>query len=147
MPWLHESVKAEVIAAIRLRYTLMPYLWNLFERAQSHHEPIIRPTFYNFPDDEACFADSDDFMLGDALLVAPVVTQGASSREVYLPHGPAAWLDFHSGKRMIPGQRHTVEAPLHLLPLFAPSGASIPVAESRGNNRHDDPVNRVLQFS
>ena len=147
VPWLHESVKAEVIAAIRLRYTLMPYLWNLFERAQSHHEPIIRPTFYNFPDDEACFADSDDFMLGDALLVAPVVTQGASSREVYLPHGPAAWLDFHSGKRMIPGQRHTVEAPLHLLPLFAPSGASIPVAESRGNNRHDDPVNRVLQFS
>ena len=76
VPWLHASVKAEVIAALRLRYTLMPYLWSLFERAHSHHEPILRPTFYNFPDDEACFADSDDFMLGDALLVAPVVHAG-----------------------------------------------------------------------
>src|SRR5206468_6296747 len=116
VPWLHPAVTADVAAAIRLRYTLLPYLWSLFERAHSLHQPIIRPTFYDFPDDAQCFADCDDFMLGDALLVAPVVQPGATTRTVYLPKGPAGWFDFHTGARMQSGQLHTVPAPLSTLP-------------------------------
>ncbi|MEO8119930.1 MAG: TIM-barrel domain-containing protein, partial [Rhodoferax sp.] len=148
VPWLHPAVTADVAAAIRLRYTLMPYLWSLFERARSLHQPIIRPTFYDFPDDAQCFADSDDFMLGDALLVAPVVQAGATSRSVYLPQGPQAWFDFHTGARFEAGQVHTVAAPLSTLPLFARFGASIPVAAGvAGHHRHDDPVSGVRSFS
>jgi len=120
---------------------LMPYLWSLFERASSDHTPIIRPTFYDFPDDERCFADCDDFMLGPALLVAPVVEQGAMDRSVYLPEGPQAWFDFHTGQRYAAGQIHTVAAPWSVLPLFARAGASIPLAAARaGRRRHDDAV-------
>lgn len=148
VPWLHPAVTADVAAAIRLRYTLMPYLWSLFERAHSLHQPIIRPTFYDFPDDVQCFADSDDFMLGDALLVAPVVHAGATSRSVYLPKGPEAWFDFHTGARFEAGQVHTVAAPLSALPLFARFGASIPVAAGvAGRHHHDDPVSGVRSFS
>ncbi len=148
LPWMHASVKAEVIAAITLRYTLMPYLWSLFERASSHHEPIIRPTFYNYPQDDACYADSDDFMLGSALLVAPVVTQGDTSRRVYLPAGPAKWYDFYTQEALAAGQWHTVAAPLSRLPLFAPSGAAIPLAErSAGVPKFDDAVTRTLRFA
>jgi alpha-glucosidase len=147
LPWMHESVKAEVIAAIRLRYSLMPYLWSLFERAHAQHEPILRPTFYNYPDDEQCYADCDDFMLGDALLVAPVVNPGATTRQVYLPQGPAAWFDFYTGEQFAAGAAHTVAAPLARLPLFAPSGASIPVAvREQGSPRHDDPVTATRNF-
>ena len=148
VPWLHASVKAEVIAALRLRYTLMPYLWSLFERAHSHHEPILRPTFYNFPDDEACFADSDDFMLGPDLLVAPVVSAGAVTRQVYMPLGPAAWFDFHTGERFAAGQWHTVAAPLAALPLFVRAGARIPLAEVPAGTvaRFDDPVSSWREF-
>ena len=128
VPWLHPEVTHHVAAAIRLRYTLMPYLWSLFERAHTHHEPIIRPTFYDFPDDEQCFADCDDFMLGDALLVAPVVEQGATTRRVYLPQGPQAWFDFASGERFAAGQVHEVDAPLGTLPLFARFGSDIGAA-------------------
>ena len=128
LPWMHESVKTEVIAAIRLRYRLMPYLWSLFERAHQNHEPIIRPTFYNFPDDEPCFSDCDDFMLGDALLVAPVVSQGANTRSVYLPQGTDHWVDFYSGQKFAAGKWHTVPAPLSTLPLFVRSGVSLPLA-------------------
>jgi alpha-glucosidase len=147
LPWMHASVKNEVVAAIRLRYLLMPYLWSLFERAQSLHEPIIRPTFYNYPDDEQCYADCDDFMLGDALLSAPVVSPGVVNRQVYLPLGPAAWFDFYTGERFAAGAWHTVAAPLSTLPLFAPAGAAIPLAErAQGVARHDDPVTGTRRF-
>ena len=126
LPWMHESVKAEVIAAIRLRYTLMPYLHSLFVRAHALHEPIIRPTFYNFPDDEACFDDADAFMLGDALLVAPVVTQGALTKRFYLPGAGQTWLDFYTREPLAGGQWHTVAAPLSTLPLYIQSGATLP---------------------
>ncbi len=147
VPWMHPSVKADVIAAIKLRYRLMPYLWSLFERARSHHEPIIRPTFYSFPDDTNCLADCDDFMLGDALLVAPVVEQGALTRRVYLPAGPANWIGFRSGEHFAAGQWHTVAAPLSSLPIFVRSGSSIPLAErAQGVPRHDDPVTVTRKF-
>ncbi len=147
VPWLHPQVSAHVAAAIRLRYTLLPYLWSLFERASTRHEPIIRPTFYDFPDDERCYEDSDDFMLGADLLVAPVVTQGASTRGVYLPAGVPAWFDFHTGRRLAAGQVHTVDAPWSVLPLFARAGAAIPLAGADGRRqRHDDPVRETRRF-
>jgi alpha-glucosidase len=147
VPWRHPSVTADVAAAIRLRYTLMPYLWSLFERAHQLHQPIIRPTFYDFPDDANCFADCDDFMLGDALLVAPVVQASATTRDVYLPVGPAAWFDFHTRERYDAGRIHTVAAPLYSLPLFARAGAEIPVARgTAGQQWHDDPVSELLRF-
>ncbi len=150
VPWLHPSVTQHVAAAIKLRYTLMPYLWSLFERAAQQHEPIIRPTFYDFPDDENCLADCDDFMLGSALLVAPVVREGSTSRTVYLPggpNGPSAWFDFHTGQRFESGQTHAITAPLGTLPLFARAGASIPIAAAiAGRHRHDDPVSETRSF-
>jgi alpha-glucosidase len=86
-------------------------------------------------------------MLGDALLVAPVLEAGASQRTVYLPKGPAAWYDFASGQRFEAGSAHTVPAPLGTLPLFARSGATIPVAErAHGRARHDDPVTGFRRF-
>ncbi len=146
-PWLHPEVTPDVLAAIRLRYSLMPYLWSLFERAHTLHQPIIRPTFYDFPDDAQCFADCDDFMLGDALLVAPVVECGASSRSVYLPAGPSAWFDFATGKRFEAGRVHSIPAPLSALPLFAKAGAVIPVSKAVGlRPHHDDPVSEVRRF-
>ncbi len=120
VPWMHPEVTKDVIAAIELRYKLMPYLLECFERASSHHEPIIRPTFYDFPNDEECFKDSDDFMLGSQYLVAPVVEEGARTRRVYLPRLPAGqvWHGFESGEVFVAGQYHTVNAPLAKLPLF-----------------------------
>ncbi len=147
VPWLHPQVTPHVAAAIGLRYTLMPYLWSLFERASGHGEPIIRPTFYDFPEDERCYADCDDFMLGKELLVAPVVEQGATRRAVYLPAGPQAWYDFFTGQRYAAGQVHTIDAPWSVLPLFARHGAAVAVAASAsGRARHDDATHALRAF-
>jgi alpha-glucosidase len=147
VPWLHPEVTQHVVAAIRLRYALMPYIWSLFERASANHEPIIRPMFYDFPDDANCYADCDDFMLGRELLIAPVLSAGTNTRNVYLPNGPTAWFDFHTGQRYEAGEMHTIAAPLSTLPIFARSGAEIPVSAPVGlRARHDDPVSKVSRF-
>jgi alpha-glucosidase len=147
VPWLHPDMTVHVAAAIRLRYQLLPYLWSLFEKARTLHQPIIRPTFYDFPDDEACYADSDDFMLGHGLLVAPVVEPGALSRRVYLPSGPPAWFDFYTGVRYASGLEHVVQAGLGDLPLFARAGAAIALATSGARlPAHDDPTAEIRRF-
>ena len=144
VPWLHPAVTPLVNAAIRLRYRLLPTLWRLFERARDHGEPIIRPTFYVFPDDEACYADSDDFMLGDDLLVAPVVVRGATTRRIALPAGSKGWIDFSSGTLHPGGTTIDVAAPLAHLPLFVRAGARLLLAEPTGAvPTHDDPVREV----
>lgn len=150
LPWMHPEVTAAVTQAIRLRYRLMPYLWQCFEAASQKHEPIIRPTFFNFPNDARCLQDCDDFMLGDALLVAPVVAQGATQRRVYLPQLPPGehWFDFYTRAPLAAGTEHLVNAPLNHLPLFARSGAQIPVANAPAGvlPRFDDPVSETLAF-
>jgi alpha-glucosidase len=150
VPWMHPSVTDGVRAAIELRYRLMPYLWACFEAASQEAVPIIRPTFYNFPDDERCLQDCDDFMLGPALLVAPVVQAGVTTREVYLPALPdgADWVDFYTRERLTSGQHHRVAADWNHLPLFVVSGSAIPLASPRPGSvaRHDDPVVEVLRF-
>jgi alpha-glucosidase len=147
VPWMHAEVTPQVASAIRLRYRLMPYLWSLFEKAASAHQPIIRPTFFNFPDDEQTYADCDDFMLGDALLVAPVVQMGERTRSVYLPAGPRAWINFHNGDTLVAGQHHKVPAGLETLPLFVPEGSVIAMSEPVNGVFHvDNPVSELRRF-
>jgi len=147
VPWMHAEVTPHVADAIRLRYRLMPYIWSLFERAAQAHEPIIRPTFYDFPDDEACYADCDDFMLGASIMAAPVVHAGERSRAVYLPAGPSGWFSFHTGETLAAGQTHTVDAGLGTLPLFVRAGSAIPLAEAVNGRYHvDNPVTETRRF-
>ena len=150
LPWMHDSVTDDIRAALNLRYQLMPYLWACFERACQFHQPIIRPTFFNFPHDEGCFTDCDDFMLGDDMLVAPVVEKGAQTRAIYLPKLPdgGQWVDFYDRSVHHGGQVVTRPAPIGRLPLMVRQGARIPVAVPPTGQvpRHDDPVTDVLEF-
>ena len=150
LPWMHPSVTPAVKRAIELRYRLIPYMWSLFERASHHHEPIIRPTFYDFPEDTQCLQDCDEFMLGRELLVAPVVEAGATTRRLYLPAlgGRGRWFDFETGQAYASGQWHEVAAPLERLPLFAREGAAIACAQPAPGQpaRHDDPVGEIRRF-
>lgn len=150
LPWMHAQVADAVTQTINLRYRLMPYLWACMQTACKVHVPVIRPTFFNFPDDDVCLQDCDDFMLGEDLLVAPVVAQGALRREVYLPRLPAGqtWFDFEHRMPFESGRTHVVDAPLEHLPLFARQGARIALAAPRPGQvaRCDDPVTEVREF-
>jgi alpha-glucosidase len=150
LPWMHDSVTAHVLSALRLRYHLLPYLWSLFERASTRHEPIIRPTFYVFPEDLQCYEDCDDFMLGDAMLIAPVVEEGARTRTLYLPKldGEGKWFDFFTRESFEGGHTRTIPAALEKLPIFVRSGAEIPTAQVSSHTRPSDdaPIAQILTF-
>jgi alpha-glucosidase len=117
-PWMHEEATPAVRELIKFRYRLMPYLYDLAFRYRSDFEPMMRPTFYDFPDDPKTFEENDEMMLGPSLLVAPVVEPGQTARTIYLPCG-ADWQEFWSGDRFAGGTTVTRNAPLNRPVLFA----------------------------
>jgi alpha-glucosidase len=111
--------------AIRRRYRLLPYIYNLFRLAARDGTPIIRPLFWEFPADEHAYAIDDQFLLGPSLLVAPVLKPGATARAVYLPAGD--WYDYRSRQRHTGGRYLGVDAPLEVIPVFVRAGTILPV--------------------
>ena len=121
---------------LRLRYSLLPYLYTLAWEASRSGAPILRPLLYEFPGDAACrnpaTADSQ-LMLGPHLLAAPVLAPGERARAVYLP--PADyWEDWWSGRRLAGGRQIEAEAPLERLPLYVRAGAALPLSDPARNS-------------
>jgi alpha-glucosidase len=125
-PWMHPKATHFVRDLIKLRYRLIPYLYFLLWQYHHDYEPMIRPTFYDFPHDPRCWLDGDEMMVGRALLAAPVVEPGLVDREVYLPLG-TRWYDFWSGEVFEGGQTVNSPAPWNQPVLFAREGCAIPV--------------------
>jgi myogenesis-regulating glycosidase len=117
-PWHFDEETVRLCReASALHTKFSPYIIKLANAAPRTGEPILRPLWYNFPGDQTAQAITDQYMVGDALLVAPVLEKGARSRKVYLPEG--RWRDYRSGK-VFEGDRtlRDYPAPLDTLPLF-----------------------------
>lgn len=126
-PWMYPEVTPQVRELIRLRYRLMPYLYDLVWRYHSAYEPIIRPTYHDFPEDARCLEENDDMLVGANLLVASVVEPGQAARRVWLP-GSGGWYEVHTARHLDAGQWVMLEAPLDgPPPLLARGGCAIPL--------------------
>jgi alpha-glucosidase len=86
-PWMYLEVTPLIRELIKFRFRLIPYLYDMLWRYHRDYEPMIRPTFFDFPDDPHCWLENDDVMVGVSLLAAPVVEPATLDREVYLPSG------------------------------------------------------------
>ncbi|MCK4259218.1 MAG: glycoside hydrolase family 31 protein [Halanaerobiales bacterium] len=126
-PWSYGQ-KIENIAKeyISLRYRLMPYFYNLFYRASKLGDPVMRPMVLEYQNDEKVHNLNDQFMLGEALLIAPVIQPGKDCRGVYLPEGE--WYDFHTDEKYLGGKSILADAPLSKMPIFVKAGSFIPMA-------------------
>jgi len=146
-PWLHPGATPIIRDWIRFRYRMLPYLYTLYWRAARVGEPMLRPRFIDFPDDPRAFDDTDDYHAGPNLLVASVVEPGARERAVYLPVGPADWMDFWTGARHRAGTTIVAEAPLTHIPLFVPAGGILPMTDTSDmSRRHDEPSRALRVF-
>ncbi len=118
----------------REHHDLIPYIRSLVYSSTQNGMPAMRMMPLAFPDDPAVADMFDEFMLGDALLVAPVLTSGATSRSVYLPRG--VWIEY--GDRSTPRTGPatiTAEAPLDVIPRFVRAGSIVPRGDIlQGNN-------------
>jgi alpha-glucosidase len=112
-------------ASIELRYRLLPYLYSLFHEHAETGAPVMRPLWFEYPDDQRTYLIEDEYLVGRDLLVAPVVVEATTKRKVYFPAGDK-WVDWWTGKVYDGGKEVEVEAPLDRLPLYARAGAVIP---------------------
>ncbi|TVY50550.1 Glucosidase 2 subunit alpha [Lachnellula cervina] len=115
-----------ITQALRLRYALLPAWYTAFHEASVDGTPILRPHYFMYPSDEAGFAIDDQFFVGSTgLLAKPVVTEGATSVDIYIPDNELYYDYFDFTK--YEGQGHkTVQAPLEKIPLLMQGGHIIP---------------------
>ncbi|AIQ11061.1 glycoside hydrolase family 31 protein [Paenibacillus durus] len=113
---------------ISMRYELLPYLYNQFKESAENGQPVQQPLVYQFQDDAKTYNIEDQFMFGDSVMLAPVVKEGQTSREVYLPAGET-WVDYWTGKSYEGNQTITVKADLGTLPIFVKNNSIIPRQE------------------
>jgi alpha-D-xyloside xylohydrolase len=106
---------------ILLREKLRPYIAEQMKAASEKGTPVMRPLFYDYPEDRAAWEIEDEYMFGPDYLAAPVVYEGWKERKVYLPTG-ARWTDCWTGEEFEGGQTITAPAPLDRIPIYSPKG-------------------------
>ena len=123
-PWAFgEEVEKIVKRYIKLRYELFPYMYTCFYDAHKTGIPIMRPLLMYDQDDLNLYSVNDEFMVGDSILVAPVVRPNTTWRSVYLPQGK--WIDMRD-MRIYKGKHvYKIMAPLDEIPVFVKENSMI----------------------
>ena len=118
---------------IGVRYRLIPYLYSEYMKAALNNDLYFKPLAFVYPEDAMALQVEDQMMLGDEIMIAPVYTQNAKGRYVYLPEEMkfVKFLPDGTISEEVLGQgHHYVEIALNEVPLFIRSGKCIPLAES-----------------
>lgn len=124
-PWSYgDEFEAINKKSIELRYKLLPYIYTQFYKASTNGTPIIRPIFFDYPNDQETYVNSTEFLFGDAFLVAPVLWEGQTKRDVRLPAGE--WYDYWTGEKFTGPKYLRFDAPIDRIPLFVKAGSIIP---------------------
>jgi alpha-D-xyloside xylohydrolase len=124
-PWHYgEQVEDAFRRYAELRYRLLPYLWTEARRCGETSLPMVRAMVLDFQDDPSSEGIDDQYLLGESLLVAPVVDE-RDHRRVWFPAGD--WVDFWTGEVVTGPVHRTVSAPLDVLPLWVRAGAVLPL--------------------
>jgi len=128
---------------LKLRYRLLPYLYTAARETTDTGLPICRPLPLAFPDDPNGQNDGSEFLFGSNILVAPVTTEGATARSVYLPHGN--WIDFWHGQVLTGSVTTNWPAPLAQIPLFFHDNSITPLGPDVASTQFDDGSRRGLR--
>ncbi|HLZ31312.1 MAG TPA: TIM-barrel domain-containing protein [Chloroflexota bacterium] len=125
-PWAFgEPYTAHIRSMLVLRQRLVPYLYSLFEESHRTGAPILRPLLFEFPDDVTTYSADDEFLVGEALLVAPIARPGTEYRHVYVPRG--TWVQYWTGER-VRGPAHVLaHAPLGQPAIYVRANTPVPL--------------------
>ena len=118
---------------IGVRYRLIPYLYSEYMKAALNNDLYFKPLAFVYPEDAMAVQVEDQMMLGDEIMIAPVYTQNAKGRYVYLPEEMKFVKFLPDGtiyEEVLGKGHHYVEIALNEVPLFIRSGKCIPLAEA-----------------
>lgn len=122
--------KAKALAkkAIELRYKLLPYNYTLAYENNQYGTPLMRPLFFEEPQNTALFNNASTYLWGNDFLITPIVNPGVILKDMYFPKN-AIWFDFYSDEKVIGGQTKKVEVVPEQIPTYVRAGAFIPMAK------------------
>lgn len=110
--------------AIKLRYRLMPYIYNMAYQNTIYGRPLVKPIFYYFQDKK--FENySEAYFFGEQIIAAPVIEKGQKEKDVLLPKG--LWYDFYSNDSYNGNNEVKIDISLEHFPVFVKSGSFIPM--------------------
>lgn len=125
-PWRFDGETLDIYRrAVKLRYRLIPYYYDLFFAGEKTGLPIMRPLVLHYEADENVRNLNGEFLVGENLLVAPVLNPGERVKTVYLPEGD--WYDYWTKEKVSGGRYLLRDAPLDTCPLYVKSGTVLPV--------------------
>ena len=131
--------------AFRLRYALIPYIYTMARKCHDSSLPLVRPLYYEWPELDKAYERKDEYLFGDALLVAPVVKArdqytSAAVSSVWFP--PGEWRHWFTGEVFEGPCEKKIMTPLHQIPVFVRSGCIIPTMQqvNRSQLRQVDPL-------
>ncbi len=123
-PWTYDaSVMDQFRGIVELKYRLMPYVYAQAKNSAARGLPLLRALLVEFPEDPGSWRVDDEYLFGSSLLVAPLLHEGARSRDVYLP--PGTWIDYQTGKSYAGGW-HRIDAGKIPVVLLVRDGTVLP---------------------
>jgi alpha-D-xyloside xylohydrolase len=140
-----KAAEAIIVKYLKLRYTLLPYIYSLGKHTYDTGAPFMRALFMDFPQDPNVAKIGDEYMFGPALLVAPVTEQGAQSRTVYLPAG-TDWYNFWTNEKIGGGRTVHVSAPIDVIPVFVRAGSILPMGAPVLNTSNSQPLQEIRVY-
>ena len=148
-PWVFEEPYTSINRkALRLRYQIIPYLYTLMHETHETGKPIMRPLCMEFPKDKESYSVQDEFMLGNSLLVCPVLEKGKDKVHIYLPYEEESsieWKNWWTGEVLESGH-HIIETSLERIPLFIRENSGVPIFKETRKNTERIPDKMSLKF-
>ncbi|MBO6157922.1 MAG: alpha-glucosidase [Firmicutes bacterium] len=117
---------------LSLRYRILPYLYSEFMKAALRCDLLIRPLSFDFPDDPTARKIEDQLMIGESLMIAPVVQEGAEGRMVYLPEDMSQ-VRYAAGQffvEEVPAGMRQVQVPIDQVVFYIRKGKAIVAARA-----------------
>lgn len=143
-PWAF-GPRAEKIAkkSIELRYELLPYIYDLYYISHKEGLPIFRPMIMEYEKDMNLLNMREQFMLGENMIVAPVLYEGGRSKTLYLPKG--SWFNYFTMEKLQGGKWYKLPCELDEILVFVKEGAIIPTYNKKFRNVKERPNNILLK--
>lgn len=130
-PWHVQQATgdADVVPIFRryanIRMNLLPYIYSEAKHAEMHGAPLMRAMNIDFPNDPQTSALDQQYLFGGQMLVAPIATEGATVKEVYVPRGE--WWDLWNSAQFAGPRTKLYDVPIDAIPVYAKPGAIIPL--------------------
>ena len=128
-PWVFADRERDILHdIIRQRYQFAPYIYSMARRTYDDALPLCRPMYYDYPESEEAYANRNEYMFGDNVLVYPITSpmhDGISTQQVWLPEG-CDWYELSSGTLLRGGQTVQRKFQLDEYPVYIKAGSVLP---------------------